>query len=346
MMIKTLWHLYPKIKYLKNTFKKYKKSLVPGTFYLYPCMRAIVLQDKQFRTQADAYFSNMPFQSRYQFAVKYINKLKCLKNKRSQFAEYQAMYIANNSEKVREVKLFSLHKQKILTICTSAEERDKQISLYSMLHEAYHLPVVTISEEYDYSYFIDMVSLSPTPNNESAIVEIAESTKRFTGIHTQKKVNEVLTYTYEDNRFQEILNRIAEQISPEVMDDSITLCIQHGDLSSENLIYGKSNNHVGYWWIDWEHVRERIFYYDLFFYIQHSAFYFNNDMILQEFLSGKFDLILSDLFRRFGQVYVPKCRKEYFCVFLITFLVERVCDNGYFETLEMYYNFMIQKGVI
>ena len=346
MIIKTLWHLYHKLKYLKKTFNKYKQSLAPGSYFLHPCMRAIVLQDEYFRTKLDVYFAQMPYYSGGQLTVKYINKYGILKNKKNAGSEYQAMYIANNSEKVREIKLFSISKQKILTICTCEEEWKRQIYLYSLLHEAYHLPKITTAEEYENSYFVDMVDLLPIPNNKSAIVEIADSTKKFNSANLQKKINEVLTYKYEDNRFETILDQISGQISPEVMNDNITLCMQHGDLSSENLIYGESNHRVGYWWIDWEHVKERVFYYDVFFYIQHSAFYCNNDIILEEFLSGNFDSILSDLFLHFGHTYIPERRKEYFCVFIIVFLMERICDKGYFEALKKYFNFMIRKGII
>lgn len=345
-MIKTFFHIYPKIKYLKKVFKKYKKSLAFGNYYLYPCLRATTLKQDDFTKEADKYFNNMPFQQNYQFAVNFINKFGCLKNKESCNSEYQAIYIANNSDVDREVKLFSFTKKKILTICKSAEEQNKQIELYSALHKSYHLPAVAICDTYDYSYTIDMVQMLPSEDNKSAILEIAECTKKFNKSNAKKQTREILKYSYQDNRFQTVLNKIVKNISNQVLDASITICPQHGDLSSENLIYGKSNGRTGYWWIDWEHIKDRVFYYDIFFYIQHSAFYFNNKSILQEFLCGEYDLILNDLFSHFGHTYIPERRKEYFCVFLIAFFSERLCDKGYYEALINYYDFMDKNGVV
>lgn len=346
MKVRSFFRIYNKMKYFRKIFKRYKRILAPGTYHLYPCMRAIALQDDEILEKTDKYFANMNSQYIYQKIAKIMNFVGGFKNKRSMCFEYQAMYVANNYENDREVKLFSLNNKKILTICSSKKTKDTQLNLYEKLYKIYHLPLVTPSKEYKNSYLIDMVDLMSIQNHDLAVIEICECTKKLIGFHFYKKINELLKFSYEDERLQKILELIKGRISEEVLNQTITICIQHGDLSSENLIYGKSNERVGYWWIDWEHIKERVFFYDLFFYMLHSAFYFDNSLILEDFFDGKYDLMLNELFLKFGQFYDSRFKNDYFAVFLILFLRERVCETGKYETLEKYYNYVIQKGFI
>ena len=62
-----------------------------------------------------------------------------------------------------------------------------------------------------------------------------------------------------------------------------------------------------FWWIDWEHAGERIFFYDYFFYILHSALYFGREPF-EAYLGGEGDEELSALFREMKEMNTDEAR--------------------------------------
>ena len=124
-----------------------------------------------------------------------------------------------------------------------------------------------------------------------------------------------------------------------MMDIAIPLSLQHGDLSKDNLLYGECDGKKDFWWIDWEHADERVFFYDYFFYITNSAIYYDT-LAYEHYMSGEADEDLKCFFDHFGLKYTPERKKDYFLIFSVVFLKERVCDTGRLETLKTYCNFI------
>lgn len=80
------------------------------------------------------------------------------------------------------------------------------------------------------------------------------------------------------------LSELVSGIDESLFDLSVPLCMQHGDLSQDNLIYGKSEGITRYWWIDWEHDDNRVFFYDVFFYMLNAAFCSNDRRSMELYL--------------------------------------------------------------
>lgn len=57
------------------------------------------------------------------------------------------------------------------------------------------------------------------------------------------------------------------------------------------------------------------------------------------------DDVLSTLFSHFGLDYSSKYRKDYFLIFAIVFLKERVCDNNQISALREYYKFLEDRCI-
>ena len=117
----------------------------------------------------------------------------------------------------------------------------------------------------------------------------------------------------------------------------IPICVQHGDLSKENLIFGECEGKLDFWWIDWEHIGERAFFYDYFFYIINSSLYYDMNAY-KSYISGEADDSLRKMFAHFALEFNSEDRFNYFLLFTIPFLKERVCSKGGLPVLKTYYN--------
>ena len=258
-------------------------------------------------------------------------------NKRSD-EEYEAFYIANNYDRIREIKLFSFKNNKILTVCTSADEAKKQLEQYETLAKNYNMPRVQKCSKYENALEIMMVDLREFAGEKLALENICVSTiSNNPDINTLKSVlsKDLIGFSYDDE-INLYLQKIVDMISPEIFDLTIPICIQHGDLSKENLIYGECEEKTDFWWIDWEHVKERAFFYDYFFYILNSSFYYNMNSY-KCYINGESDEFLKKMFNHFEIPFDIEKKFDYLLLFTIPFLKERVCSKGGLPILIEYY---------
>ena len=339
MIIGTVLALLKRAKYMKSVLKKYQSVLSPGRYRLFENFRSACLNDAAALAEATKYFPvDKPNSARMRIAS-VLNKsryfsLRCP----TSTGEYEAVYVANNFDAVRETKLFSFRQRKILTFCTGQEQMNKQLQEYDQLHHAYKMPSVVRNENFENALDVAMIGRLDFPGNGCALTAIAEATVSYnadTAVLSRKSVKELIAFSYGDEAMNTYLTGLAEDISEDVLSNSIPLCMQHGDLSKDNLIYGESGGETAFWWIDWEHRKERVFFYDYFFIIINSALY-DDIGAFQCYICGENDETLKTYFSHFGMKYDPNKRWDYFLAFAIAFLKERVCDLGHVGALIKY----------
>ena len=84
-----------------------------------------------------------------------------------------------------------------------------------------------------------------------------------------------------------------------------------------------------------------LFFYDYFFYIINSAFY--GDLgAYSTYINGENDDALQRWFEYFGLSFDPESRFDYFLIFAVVFLKERVCDKGNLNALKKYFELIQQ----
>ena len=270
MRIKSAIRILKEVVYLKSVLKRYSDSMECGKYFLFDGFRAMSKDDFKTKERAKVYFTKPGINSRMVQVASILNRTSyySIKNKRSS-EEYDAFYTANNYDKLREVKLFSFKSGKMLTICKNREDFDNQIKQYGILRNAYNIPPVIPKEKYANSIEVSMVDIGESPSDVCALENIAFSTKKFNpNVDVLQKVKgrELVEHSY-DNDMSALLNDIVSKIDKSVLERSVPLCMQHGDLSKDNLLYGTVEGKNDCWWIDWEHASERVFFYDFFFYI-------------------------------------------------------------------------------
>ena len=336
------------IRYFKRLICRYGESLLPGRYCLFPSMRAIVLDNESSMANAKPYFYRDKAESNTSALIAKINKLGYYYNRKSgDTKKYEAIYSANNYDKVREIKLFSFQRNEILTICTCSEDCQKQISEYTALHTFFDMPRVIKKTQYDNSYEISMIRLLPRLSDTNALQNITQCTTKYNKSHKEdivaERVEDIISFDYRNKEICKMLTNLAANVDERMYDMEIPVCLQHGDLSRDNLIYGECDGSQGFWWIDWEHARKRIFFYDYFFYILNTAVCFLDNSSFYGYINGEFDVQLEEYFTAHGMVYDPLHKKDYFLIFAIDFLKQRVCDFGKVKALAMYFDFINKR---
>ncbi len=315
-----------------------------GTYVLLPCMRALVLDSSEALSEAEVYFGNKAGQVKFKPFISFVNRIKYFRNKKGD-GKYSAIYVANNNDKNREIKLFSFETKKILTVCTSVEERNKQIEQYKKFSCSYTMPKVESSNVAMSAFEISMVELMPRPKEIFALSTIIKCAISFSEVQDCKDtvpLKDAIKFDDSDLKTRSLLSQLLARIHQSVLDLTVPVCIQHGDLSEDNLIYGSSEGKVDYWWIDWEHAKERVFFYDFFFYMLNAAFCSHDVEPLHLYLQGECDSLLKEYFAYFHLPFEREKRKDYFFVGAILFLKERVCELGNLQTLKSYCDFLMQ----
>lgn len=137
-------------------------------------------------------------------------------------------------------------------------------------------------------------------------------------------------YNFENNRNPDKFNLdhcgeisyLIEQLGSDINSIIPVTFVQHGDLTLNNVLWEKDNDKVYY--IDFEHCKPYIFFYDLFWLVHNDFIYNNSRILLDEYLSGTFDEDLEILFSSAGAIYNKTIRKKYFYSFLIAMYQNRI----------------------
>lgn len=343
MGIKTVKKILREFKYLKSVIKMYGDSLIPGNYVVFPSRRALSLNDADSLSCAKAYFDKNKSIGKLAYLVNFVNNINYFKNKSKNSSNiYEAIYTANNYDEVREVKLFSFKEKKILTLCTGEASYNEQIKQYEDFGRGYNMPKIEPKDKYPNSFEIDMVSLAERPNEALALKNIAECTSKYLSVNKDIKsaaAKDMIAFDY-DEEMTEMLLSLTSKINKDILGEEFAICMQHGDLSRDNLIYGESDGKTDFWWIDWEHAEKRIFFYDYFFYILNTAVYFDNLESYNAYMSGECDEDIKRFFEAFGMTFKEENRKDYFLIFAVIFLKERVCADRRIGALKMYCDFI------
>ena len=339
MIANSLFNLIKQARFMKTVLRKYRDVLSPGKYFLIANFRSICLWNSETQDRANTYFKFENPSRLNIHAARVLNAIGYFDVGRKKTTDtYEAIYVANNCDAEREVKLFSFSTNRVLTICTTHECMCEQLQEYATLSHSYRMPNVERNERYENALNVEMINRMEFPGDLQALTSIAKSTMAYNKNPrslTHKLIKEIITFSYNDDQINAILGRLAEKIDPQFLQHQLPICLQHGDLSKTNLIYGKARDCVAFWFIDWEHKMDRVFFYDYFFYLLGSSLS-GETGALNCYLSGQNDEVLCAFFAHFGLEFDVDKRRDYALVFAICYLKERVCDLGNVDVLNVY----------
>ena len=83
-----------------------------------------------------------------------------------------------------------------------------------------------------------------------------------------------------------------------------------------------SINNYNYY-VDFENVGERVFFFDIFMYMFSEEMILGNECLLSQYFKGEFDVEISEIFAVVGEEYKKENKTTYFIYFLYFLYAER-----------------------
>ena len=203
------------------------------------------------------------------------------------------------SSSAKELRIFDLRSRKLLTVF----EDTKRASKLLKQRDYWNMYIPTVK----YSIY-----------NASTIIEPLLKKISFSSLEVFPTILSIYT-----NYYEAINNGDLEFCHIDVEDEmnmcKLPILMTHGDLWKSNVIYDGEKVYI----IDFEHSKNRVFYYDLFTYMLMDFAFFNDLSIWQNYLSGVYDQAFSRAFSALGVVYYPCYKIKYYKVFLDSFKSDR-----------------------
>ncbi len=340
-----IFKIIRKIKYANEVFRANKEYLMPGKYILQDSCRVFCHQKAVCREESFIHAEG------YGTAVKAIVWILNIlgffsvpSRSGGRAAHHCSMiYIANNHDKIREIKLFDFVQDQVLVFPASEQAREEKKTVFHVLHNVFPMPrVADFNDARRFSYTETLIRKAPCPEDADPFCAICQAHIRQAGQLTSvpDALKDFMERPYDDQtqnqETADFQRELAQKVSREVMTIKDGLAIQHGDLSINNILYGSADGRRTFFWIDWEHINYRPFYYDAFFLMVNSAVCEDDDGFTKAYLAGTYDTALKNLFQAYGHSYLPEKRREYLYLFMLDFVAERLCRKVSISALSRY----------
>ncbi len=88
----------------------------------------------------------------------------------------------------------------------------------------------------------------------------------------------------------------------------------HGDLWTSNILIDEHHNEDIYY-IDWEHSKEYIMFYDFYCLIWNDVYHKQDNTYFNKYMLGEYDQYFNNVFQIFDIEFEARYRAEYFSIF-------------------------------
>lgn len=119
------------------------------------------------------------------------------------------------------------------------------------------------------------------------------------------------------NKFCQLISINEEEFLSYLNSSEYRECVVHGDLWRSNIIYTGEK----WFYIDFENVGTRVFYYDILLYI-YIDWILGDESLMERFFNGELDNLFSSLYSGINMNYDPSKKRVMFITFLYFFYLE------------------------
>ena len=238
------------------------------------------------------------------------------------------LMVISTSEK--EYKFFDFKQKRLLTLYTDGNRFSSILKNRIQWSKFFAVPTFDYDEE---KREISESLLDSDVFNYDKTVDrlVDELSLSHFSIFSNYRVNN----SFENYAVESFLSEIGrsnylEDLLGFISSDCFRTTLSHGDLWRSNLLW---SNEVLYY-LDYEMIGNRVFFYDLFTFIFSEAYFLNNIEALKKYVLGKYDLIFEKLFRHAGVKYCGENRNTYLYVFLYLYYQERWSRVEHKEVLD------------
>jgi hypothetical protein len=337
-----------KKRYIKNLIKEVSLFLEKGQYYIDPNLKYVYRNDeitKYILMDTFGYESLWKIKKKLQLRI--IDKYTCVNNNISySFDEYRLpdfkgtfLLLSNKQEweeNYGDFKIFDFANKKILTKHVNHFNYGKKIDTYKIFCPFFNIPSIIYFGESQNITIEKMVDIIPykywkeKEYNIAANYILTAYFYYFKGIKDPLK----LSLVQPENFFSKIaltpkalvgLNKIRDNIGPNLLKINLPLVFQNGDLSISNVLISKKEN---CFIIDWEHANHFTFLYDIMWPWQNEAIYHNNYFFINEYYKGEYDVALNKIFTIFNLSFNHLQRHNYFNIVVAEILYRRILIKG------------------
>ncbi|RNF39620.1 phosphotransferase [Planococcus salinus] len=333
---------------IATTVKKFKEHhvyLAPGKYVLDQNLKYIYRNDLDTKEFVNNVILKNNYKLNSSFSIKSIYKSFFVPRKNIVKGEVidksfmgTVYLLSNDLTEEKDVKIFDINTKEVLSICVERKALQKKINNYNYFSKYFRIPRV-ISYNLSEKICFEQLIISK-PKNEWTELDynkvISNIFQTYAQYYFQYAENNTVVYTCMRDKLTQIRNdgilkslgdMLDLNISAELINSNLPLVNQHGDLWLYNILLS-NNKENDIYFIDWEHSGEFIFLYDLFWWMQNEAVYNNDISYLRNYLDGKYDSEIIELFKAFNMIFDQTNRLEYFNIFMIEMLFNRVLSSN------------------
>lgn len=242
---------------------------------------------------------------------------------------------SNDTNIEKDLKIFDIKRNQILTSYTKIESLEKKIADYNYFSLYFSIPEI-ISYDIEQRTSIEQLIVTKPKHmwdgtDYSSVIDAIFSTyKKYYESFSSNDckrfgIDDILLQLKDDLLLRELVCKIEKEITSNRILDKIPVVNQHGDLWLFNTMIDEKKS---VYFIDWEHSGEYFLFYDLFWWMQNEALYNDNFSYIENYINGKYDHYFKGIFYELKYEFDSKFRKDYLYIFILELLYKRILNNS------------------
>lgn len=248
-------------------------------------------------------------------------------NDKHKFFRGNILWFCSNGD----IKVFS--KTETLIICNNKENYLNKIENYAYFSMFFRLPELIYQDDDKYRLIEKYIDFQRNGNQDIPFILKKIYDDYMNYFSTINRESRLTNYTLNNllrtssnaihvDHFKHVFDNIDGQLF-EIEFPFIRL---HGDLWTENILLEKEKNESSrLWYIDWDESGDYIFFYDFFKFMWNELDVNDRYEYYECYLNGEFDNHFKKVFDIFQLEFHPELKKDYFCMFILNFLLS---DSG------------------
>jgi hypothetical protein len=244
-------------------------------------------------------------------------------------------------------KIFDLIDNKVLSLFDDKLDFDKKIQSYRYFNDFFPIPKIDTYDNENLLVIEECINYKTNVNwnkidRMSVIEDIFFRYISYFKVvikennYTKKIPMEVVEDLSKDIRF---ITSIKNNIADELLETKIPFVKLHGDLWTSNILINNLNSKQIYY-IDWEHSKNYVFFYDFFFLMWNEVIHNQDYSYIDDYFSGQYNAYFEKIFALFNMEFQDEYKLDYFNIFFLVQFKERWgnSNNNFLNTrLDQYY---------
>ena len=248
-----------------------------------------------------------------------------------------------------DIKIFSDFET--LTLCNNKNNYIAKIENHKYFSKYFDLPKLKTSDDKTYQLIEEFIHFRKIIQSDTTFIlkTIYKDYIRYFKIMKEKPCLDFrsLNNLIESNKnpinntqFEQVCN----YINAELFNKKFPYIKLHGDLWTGNILLTDTCNNTSLKYIDWDESGTYIFFYDFFKFMWNEFDVNDRYDYYQRYMNNEFDQYLDDIFSIFKVEFNSLLKRDYFCMFILNYMLDYSSNIPYLVKQEEIYNF--QKKIL